>query len=539
MRLSLNKYKFEEKLLYKLKNFIIKYYNKKVEFNIVNIRSVVFHTDFFTKILTSKLLNRKANILAAMDTILNKVVLPKVNRIVEKSLEKKSLNLLENKYKYLNLSFILNKNNNLSKVLNKLYHNIIMDYYNNNLNKDFFRIYEIIFNSINYKNMAGVRLEAKGRLTKRYRADRAVFKVRWKGSLENIDSSYKGLSSVNYRGYQKANMDYTLLTGKRRIGAFAVKGWISGKSYSTLTNPSTQVWNDNISPWSITGFSDGEGSFLITVYKDNTRSTGWAIKLRFKIGLHNRDLFLLEGIRKYFNGGTITSGDYCVISFESLKDLDVVIKHFDSYPLITKKHEDYLLFKQAYEMLKNKEHLTIVGLKKIVAIKASLNKGLSEELKLQFSDVKPVIRPIVLNQNVPKSEWLAGFVSAEGCFLARIGKNSKVKTGLQVQLVLHIGQHERDLILMKNIMVYLDCGKILIKKRDEFAWVDLSVSKFSDIKEKIIPFFKSYKILGTKSHDFLDFCEIAELMEEKAHLTPSGLEKILKLKEGMNKGRVS
>jgi hypothetical protein len=113
-----------------------------------------------------------------MDTILNKVVLPKVNRIVEKSLEKKSLNLLENKYKYLNLSFILNKNKNLSKVLNKLYHNIIMDYYNNNLNKDFFRIYEIIFNSINYKNMAGVRLEAKGRLTKRYRADRAVFKVR-------------------------------------------------------------------------------------------------------------------------------------------------------------------------------------------------------------------------------------------------------------------------------------------------------------------------------------------------------------------------
>src|SRR5688572_6907822 len=53
LRLSLNKYKFEEKLLYKLKNFIIKYYNKKVEFNIVNIRSVVFHTDFFTKIVTS------------------------------------------------------------------------------------------------------------------------------------------------------------------------------------------------------------------------------------------------------------------------------------------------------------------------------------------------------------------------------------------------------------------------------------------------------------------------------------------------------
>jgi hypothetical protein len=177
LRLSLNKYKFEEKLLYKLKNFIIKYYNKKVEFNIVNIKSVVFHSDFFTKILTSKISKRKANILATMDTILNKVVLPKVNRIVEKSLEKNKFNYLENKYKYKNISIILN-NNNLSELLNKLYHNIVIDYYNNNLNKDYFKIYEIIFNSINYKNMGGIRLEAKGRLTKRYRADRAVFKVR-------------------------------------------------------------------------------------------------------------------------------------------------------------------------------------------------------------------------------------------------------------------------------------------------------------------------------------------------------------------------
>jgi hypothetical protein len=177
LRLSLNKYKFEEKLLYKLKNFIIKFFNKKVEFNIVNIRSVIFHSDFFTKIVTSKISKKKAKIIAIMDTILNKVVLPKVNRIIEKSLEKKKLNFIENKYKYLNISFVL-KNNNLSELLNKLYYNIILDYNNNNLNKDYFKIYEIIFNSINYKNIGGIRLEAKGRLTKRYRADRAVFKVR-------------------------------------------------------------------------------------------------------------------------------------------------------------------------------------------------------------------------------------------------------------------------------------------------------------------------------------------------------------------------
>ena len=184
LRLSLNKYKFEEKLLYRLKNFLIKYYNKKVEFNIVNVKSVVFHTDFFTRIITSRLKKRKINIFKTMYSIFNRAALPKVNMRIERSLvnqgfarsERKTLNLLANKYKDLSLSFILD-NNSLSELLNKLYYNIVINYYNN-LNKDYLKIYEIIFNSINYKNMSGIRLEAKGRLTKRYRADRAVFKVR-------------------------------------------------------------------------------------------------------------------------------------------------------------------------------------------------------------------------------------------------------------------------------------------------------------------------------------------------------------------------
>jgi hypothetical protein len=42
--------------------------------------------------------------------------------------------------------------------------------------------------------------------------------------LKNIDSSYKGLSSVNLRGFIEPNVEYSIYTSKRRIGAFAVKG---------------------------------------------------------------------------------------------------------------------------------------------------------------------------------------------------------------------------------------------------------------------------------------------------------------------------
>jgi len=70
------------------------------------------------------------------------------------------------------------------------------------------------------------------------------------------------------------------------------------------------------------------------------------------------------------------------------------------YPLITQKRSDYELFKQAVELMKQKEHLTEEGLRKLVAIKASMNKGLSDELKLAFPDTHPVPRPVVENQEI-------------------------------------------------------------------------------------------------------------------------------------------
>jgi hypothetical protein len=231
LKLNLNKYKFEEKFLYLLSSLVSKYYNKKVEFNIVNLKYITFNSDISTYILTKRLKDRNTNIIEMMNTILNKAKLPEVNRILEKSSNIKNVDpsLAVNKYKNTNINYALNSllgvKNNFDLLLNEIY--------NNNLgaNKDsinkfygYARIYEIIFNSIKYKNIGGVRLEVRGRLTKRYRADRALYKLRLKGGLKNMDSSYKGLSSAIKRGYQNSNVEYSIFTSKRRVGSYAVKG---------------------------------------------------------------------------------------------------------------------------------------------------------------------------------------------------------------------------------------------------------------------------------------------------------------------------
>ena len=83
-----------------------------------------------------------------------------------------------------------------------------------------------------------------------------------------------------------------------------------------------------------------------------------------------------------------------------MKDLGILIQFLDAYKLITQKYADYELFKKVFLVTKNKEHLTAEGLLNIVAIKASMNLGLSPELQLSFPNIKPENRPNVLETKI-------------------------------------------------------------------------------------------------------------------------------------------
>jgi hypothetical protein len=82
---------------------------------------------------------------------------------------------------------------------------------------------------LKHMKLRGIRIEAKGRLTRRATASRSVFKMKWKGGLKNVDSSFRGLSTILLRGHAKSNVQYTLISSKNRNGAFGVKGWVSSK----------------------------------------------------------------------------------------------------------------------------------------------------------------------------------------------------------------------------------------------------------------------------------------------------------------------
>jgi hypothetical protein len=88
---------------------------------------------------------------------------------------------------------------------------------------------------------------------------------------------------------------------------------------------------------------------------------------------------------------------------------------------------------------------------------------------------------------------------------------------------------------MKSLINHLGCGRTELDPRGPV--VNFVVTKLSDITEKIIPFFDKYPIVGVKAKDFADFRKAAEIMKDKGHLTPEGLEQIQKIKASMNTGR--
>jgi len=324
---------------------------------------------------------------------------------------------------------------------------------------------------------------------------------------------------------------------------------LSGLKILKLSNFST-VSQTNLSGEWIAGFVDAEGCFRIAIIKNkNYKGDPWSsslyneknlnntmplsIRLYFQIGLHLRDENILKLIQSKLGVGKIYKSrlDSVELQVSSFKDMSTIIDFFDKYPLITQKWGDYLLFKKAYELILNKEHLTIEGLKKLVATKALINRGLPDQLKQAFPNLESFdIERCEVNKEITDPNWISGFASGEGSFMVRVFNSTSHAIGYQAQLRFQITQQFRDKKLMEKIVDYLDCG--YISERGDI--VDFQVTKIKDITDKIIPFFKKHPIVGVKLDNFNYFCEAANLINNKEHLTLEGLEKIKLIKSKMN-----
>ena len=292
-----------------------------------------------------------------------------------------------------------------------------------------------------------------------------------------------------------------------------------------------------LNPNWVTGFTDAEGSFIISVYK-RANAKNYTVKASFELGLHSKDLAILYRLKEFFGCGNVSIRQTRKAASFSVGDLDsllnVIIPHFKKYSLLTQKKVDFDLWVKIVNLIYSKEHLTPEGLAKILELKSVLNRGLSKSTA-EFTNVKALDRPLFLVSSLKRINpmWIVGFTDGDGSFSIGIIKQGNDK--FQVKLHFRLTQHIRDAYLLRVITEYLGCGKVYI--RSNGLACDLEVHNLPDNMDKIIPFFETNSLVTEKLKDFKDFTLVAELIKNRDHLTPEGLAKIIEIKSNMNMNR--
>ena len=127
----------------------------------------------------------------------------------------------------------------------------------------------------------------------------------------------------------------------------------------------------------ISGFVDGEGSFLVSFQKRAKMSTGIEARPSFTISQHSRSKEILFRICEYFGCGGVRynrSDDTYKYEVRSIKELiHNIIPHFEKFPLQTAKAQDFEKFKVICGLMQKSSHLTNSGIQEIIELAYSMN----------------------------------------------------------------------------------------------------------------------------------------------------------------------
>jgi len=142
-----------------------------------------------------------------------------------------------------------------------------------------------------------------------------------------------------------------------------------------------------------------------------------------------------------------------------------------------------------------------------------------------------------------KIGWITGYVDGEGCFSINFIRQPHrqnrrgYKTGFQVAHEFAVTQGASSVDSLHLLMKFFGVGNVYINKRYDNHKEHLyryCVRSREELVKTIIPFFERYPLRTSKQDNFLKFAECIDLMGIGAHLTASGLIKIVEIAETMN-----
>ena len=311
----------------------------------------------------------------------------------------------------------------------------------------------------------------------------------------------------------------------------------SSRAYAVQTRPQN---SHKLDPNWVTGFVDAEGCFSVII--DTSSNPKGKVRISFEINLHEKDQDILYEIKAFFGVGSIYHRSDRKKSIFRVTNInfinDFIIPHFRNYPLISKKHLDFVSWSKVVDIILNKEHSTEEGFTKILALYASINTGVSKKVSTLYPNIVPATKPEAFLPDSLNPQWVSGFVSGDGGFSIYVRPAKDYVLGEKVYCRFHIAQHSKDLELMKLFINFFSCGSVSERSSSATLRCDYIVQDVTNLVEKILPHFDKYPILNLKQEDYKCFKECIAIIVSKQHLTKEGLNRIKVLNSEMNTNRL-
>jgi hypothetical protein len=148
------------------------------------------NSDIYTQAVSLKLRNRDNKLYRVLKASLRKIKLPIISKIDEKQIKPNRDEFLVNKIRNNIISTMFLNNKKRHNNINDRLENLLLNYFpsaddleinlikRSSIRKRTISLKSYILRSIKHLKLRGIRIEAKGRLTRRFTASRSIFKMK-------------------------------------------------------------------------------------------------------------------------------------------------------------------------------------------------------------------------------------------------------------------------------------------------------------------------------------------------------------------------
>jgi LAGLIDADG endonuclease len=186
-----------------------------------------------------------------------------------------------------------------------------------------------------------------------------------------------------------------------------------------------------------------------------------------------------------------------VIKFSDLNN--IIIPHFKSFPLLTRKKVNFIIWTKAVELINSEAHKTKKGFMEILSIYAAIGRGASDKVKLYFPNLFTAVLPEYKIDNEELDPWwISGYLTIYCNFnLSVYSEGWKLDIYNKLRHNFSFSRDISELIIIKLIAEYLEANVFI---RTNISHVNIASLENC---EYLIKFLDKYPLQSRKHQEYL------------------------------------